>query len=145
MVSISAIARSWGTSRPYASKCVNHRSCPRTSLEAANEWREYCASTRPPTNSKQIAKLLGDDDSEGVSKRTADNPPPPSLHSLHNALEAAICAQEQAFCLVQEAIGAATDSKMAMLLAVHNRALELRLRAEAQYRQALEPQKGRHC
>jgi hypothetical protein len=62
----------------------------------------------------------------------------PSIDSLHDTLDAAICAQEQAFCLVQEAIGEATDSKMAILLAVHNRALELRLKAESQYREALE-------
>ena len=67
-----------------------------------------------------------------------DNPPPPSLESLHDALEAAIDAQEQAFWLLQEANGEATESKMAMLLAVHNKALELRLRAEAQYRDALK-------
>jgi hypothetical protein len=45
-VSISAIARDWGTSRPYVSRCVNHRGCPKTSLRAAREWRECYASTR---------------------------------------------------------------------------------------------------
>jgi len=84
-------------------------------------------------------KLLGDDDdSEGVSKHRTDNPPPSSLDSLHDALEAAIAAQEQAFWSLQEADAEATDSKMAMLLALHNKALELRLRAEAQYREALK-------
>jgi hypothetical protein len=57
---------------------------------------------------------------------------------LHDALEAAIAGQEQAFWLLQEGVGEASDSKMAMLLAVHNKALELRLRAEAQYREALK-------
>ena len=101
-------------------------------LQAAREWREDCASKRPSTNPRQIAKLLGeDDDSEAFSKHRTDNPPPPSLESLHDALEAAIVAQEQASWLLQEATGEATDSKMAMLLAVHNKALELRLKAEA--------------
>jgi hypothetical protein len=137
--SISEIARDWGVSRPYVSRCVNQRGCPTTSLEAAREWREYCASSRPPTNPKQIAKLLGDDDdSEGVSKHRRNNPPSPSIDSLHDALEAAIAAQEQAHWLLVEGIGEANDSKMAMLLAVHNKALELRLRAEAQYRDALK-------
>jgi hypothetical protein len=139
MVSVSEIARDWGVSRPYVSRCTNHLGCPRTSLQAAREWREYCASKRPPTNPKQIAKLLGeDDDSEGFSKSRTDNPAPPSLDSLHDALEAAIDAQERAFWLLQEANGEASDSKMAMLLAVHNKALELRLRAEAEYRNALK-------
>ena len=131
MVTISAIAKSWGTSRPYASRCVNHLGCPRTSLQAAQEWREYCASKRPPTNPKQIAKLFGDDDNDSECS-------PTSLDSLRDALQAAIAAQEQASWLLQEATGEANGSKMAMLLAVHNKALELRLKAEAQYRDALK-------
>ena len=139
MPTIAAIARDWRVSRPYVSRCVHQRGCPTTSLQAAREWREYCASSRPPTNPKQIAKLLGDDDQcKGVSKFRTDNPASPSIDSLQEALEAAIEAQEQAFWLLQEANGEATDSKMAMLLAVHNKALELRLKAEAAYRDALK-------
>jgi hypothetical protein len=150
MPSISEIARDWGTSRPYVSRCCNHLGCPTTSLEAAREWREMCASRRPPTNPKQIAKLFQEDNgdseesilSRAVSKQKIDNPPPPSPDSLHDALDAAIAAQEQAFWSLQEANGEATDSKMAMLLAVHNKALELRLRAEAQYREALKQRRS---
>jgi len=146
MPSISAIARDWGTSRPYVSKCVHQRGCPTTSLRAAREWREYCASKRPPTNPKQIARLFEEDDADlktsqlytGACNDSRDNPPPPSLGSLHDALEAAIAAQEQAYCLLEGAIGDIKESKMAMLLAVHNKALELRLRAEAEYRNALK-------
>ena len=46
MVSISAIARDWCVSRPYVSRCVNHRGCPKTSLQDAREWRECYASNR---------------------------------------------------------------------------------------------------
>jgi hypothetical protein len=84
------------------------------------------------------ADLKTSGQSNGFSDNTRGNPPPPSLDSLHDALEAAIDAQEQAFWLLQEANGEATESKMAMLLAVHNKALELRLRAEAEYRDALK-------
>jgi hypothetical protein len=76
--------------------------------------------------------------SDGSFDDRRDNPPPPSLDSLHDALEAAIAAQEQAYCLLEGAIGETKESKMGMLLAVHNKALELRLKAEAQYRDALE-------
>jgi hypothetical protein len=146
MPTISEISRDWGVSRPYVSKCVHRRGCPTTSLQAAREWRQYCASSRPPTSFKQIAKLLGEDDpdlkipsrSGGASNDRVDAPLPPSIESLHDALEAAIAAQEQASWLLQEATGEAGDSKMAMLLAVHNKALELRLKAEAQYRDALK-------
>jgi hypothetical protein len=135
--SISAIARDWGTSRPYVSRCVHQRCCPTTSLQAAREWRETCASSRAPTNPKQIARLL---EEEAKSARTdvpgrgfsgTQTHPVSSIDSLHDALDAAICAQEQAFSLVQEAMGEATKSNMGILLAVHNKALELRLRADA--------------
>ena len=46
MASISAIARDWRVSRPYVSRCVNHRGCPTSSLADAAEWREYYASKR---------------------------------------------------------------------------------------------------
>jgi hypothetical protein len=57
MVSISAIAIDWKTSRPYVSRCVNHRGCPKSSLAEAREWRECYASKRPPTNERSIARL----------------------------------------------------------------------------------------
>ena len=47
MASISAIARDWRVSRPYVSRCVNHRGCPTSSLADAREWRECYASNRP--------------------------------------------------------------------------------------------------
>lgn len=113
---------------------------PTGSFEEARVWRETCASPaeRRPAP-KQIARLLeeeSNDSGTGVPGRelsgTQTHPfPLPSIDSLRDALDAAICAQEQAFCLVLEAIGEAKDSKMAMLLAVHNR--------------ALEHQEGRHC
>jgi hypothetical protein len=47
MASKSAIARDWRVSRPYVSRCVNHRGRPTSSLSDAREWREYYASKRP--------------------------------------------------------------------------------------------------
>src|SRR5262245_30948361 len=47
MVSKAAIARDWKTSRPYVSRCVNHRGCPTTSLADAREWRACYASNCP--------------------------------------------------------------------------------------------------
>ena len=58
MPSISAIARDWRVSRPYVSRCVNHRDCPRTSLQAAREWRDCYASTR--ANQRWIAQQTDD-------------------------------------------------------------------------------------
>jgi len=49
MPSISAIARDWRVSRPYVSRCVNHRGCPTTSLQDARRWRACYASNRAST------------------------------------------------------------------------------------------------
>ncbi len=54
MPSISAIARDWRVSRPYVSRCVNHRGCPTSSLQEAREWRACYASTR--ANQKWLAQ-----------------------------------------------------------------------------------------
>lgn len=152
-VSISAIARDWGTSRPYASRCVNRHDCPTTSLMAAREWRESCAMTRAPTNPVQIKRMLEEEDRTFQAQpptakcpgHKTDHPPPSSIDSLHDALDNAIFASEQASCLLQESIGDGKDSKVAMLLAVHNKALELRLKAQAQYREALERRRSSQC
>src|SRR5262249_29435158 len=47
MPNISEIARDWGCDRSWVSRCVNKRGCPTDSLEAAREWRECYASSRP--------------------------------------------------------------------------------------------------
>jgi hypothetical protein len=56
MVSKAAISRDWHVSRPYVSRCVNHRGCPRGSLQEARDWRDLNARKRPPTNPKSIAR-----------------------------------------------------------------------------------------
>jgi hypothetical protein len=81
--SISAIAIDWKTSRPYVSRCVNHRGCPKSSLAEAREWRECYASKRPPTNQKSIARQ---------TEHEQDNNLPES-----NALIALATAKEIAF------------------------------------------------
>jgi hypothetical protein len=112
MPSISAIARDWSVSRPYASRCINHLGCPTTSLEAARQWRQENASRRSPTNPRQIAKLLGEDDTdsnliarrEDSSEYKAKAYSPLPIDSLHKAFKAAIVAQERAFGLLVETI-----------------------------------------
>jgi hypothetical protein len=71
-----------------------------------------------------------------------DNPHitrPPSLDSLRDAVDAAIEASETASRLLLEAEAEGSkDSKLAMLLAVHSKAIEVRLKAETHYREELE-------
>jgi hypothetical protein len=147
MPSISAIARDWGTSRPYVSRCVHHRGCPTTSLHEAREWRDTCASSRPPTNPKQIARLLEeeeDDSTKTPARRKnffedkAYVTRLPSLDSLRDAVDASIEASETASRLLLEATVEGKESKIAMLLAVHRKAIEMRLKAETHYREELE-------
>jgi hypothetical protein len=147
MPSISAIARDWGTSRPYVSRWVHRRGCPTTSLEAAREWRESCASSRAPTNPKQIARLLEGEEDDSIKtaarrKNFFEDKPHvtrlPSLDSLRDAVDAAIEASETASRLLLEATVEGKESKIAMLLAVHNKAIEMRLKAETHYREELE-------
>jgi hypothetical protein len=60
MVSKAAISRDWHVSRPYVSRCVNHRGCPTGSLQEARVWRDLNARKRPPTNPKSIARATED-------------------------------------------------------------------------------------
>jgi hypothetical protein len=62
----------------------------------------------------------------------------PSLDSLRDAVDAAIEASETASRLLLEATVEGKESKIAMLLAVHRKAIEMRLKAETHYREELE-------
>ena len=61
-----------------------------------------------------------------------------SLDSLYDALEVAVFAQQQTFCLLTKAIVESTDSKIAVLFAKHNNALKIWFEADTRYREALE-------
>jgi hypothetical protein len=70
MPNLSAIARDWGVSRPYVSKCVHHRGCPTSSLEEARRWRDENARRRPPTDQKSLARVLAE---EGATDSPEDS------------------------------------------------------------------------
>jgi hypothetical protein len=137
MPSQSEIARDWKVSREYVHQCVK-KGCPTDSLENARNWRNCCATSRAPTNPKQIARLLeeGNDDAmkaDPPSKKYSKHKPSvtrlPSIDSHRDTLDAAIEASEVAFRLLQEAIVEAKGLKTAMLV---------RLEAETRYREELE-------
>jgi hypothetical protein len=65
---ISAITKDWLVSRPYVSRCVNHRGCPTSSLADAQEWRECYASKR--ANQKRLAQQT---DEQGDTNPAEDN------------------------------------------------------------------------
>src|SRR6266496_1912243 len=143
MPSQSAIARDWKVSREYLHQCVK-RGCPTTSFQEARLWRESCATSRAPTNPKQMARMLeeeGDDSmkADARRKRVFEDKPHkarlPSIDSLWDTLYAAIEATETTSRLLQEATVEGSDSKIAVLLVMHSKAIKVKLKAETQYRE----------
>jgi hypothetical protein len=141
----SEIARAWRTSRNYVHKCVHKRDCPTQSLEAANAWRDTYARQRPPTDVKQLQQLLDEDDDlpkgpvcrKKLLHNKFNEPRLPS-GSLEYALHCARLAEEMASTLLREAIGEQRDSKIVARLAIYNKSLEGRLKAEKWYREEVE-------
>jgi hypothetical protein len=150
MLTPTEISKSWQTHRTYVVKCIK-KGCPTDSFENARLWRSAHTTQRATTSPVQIAKQLGeekDDDSPEaragrkeyyVNKRNgATLSKEPTDASLDDALFAAIYASEEAFRLLQEAMIEGKTSKIGGILSIHNKALEVRFRAEQSYREELE-------
>lgn len=133
MLSHGQIARDWGTSREYVTKCVK-KGCPIDSFEAARLWRDAHARQRPPTNPKQLARL----EDSGVPRVTVSVTPSKTMdETLQNAIRAA----DEAWRLLSEAMLEGKDSKISIRLGVHNKAVEARIRAETMIREEQERRK----
>jgi len=145
MPTVSEYARKRGVSHQYISKLVK-KGLPLASYEAADQWIGVNASSKAPTNPKQIARMVGEDNNSSETHPRGEELPehqirkhsPTSLDSLHDALEVAVFAQEQTFCLLTKAIAESTDPKIAVLFAKHNKALKIWLEADTRYREALK-------
>jgi hypothetical protein len=145
MPTVSEYARKRGVSHQYISKLVK-KGLPLDSYEAADRWIRVNASSKAPTNPKQIARVVGEDNNGSKTHLRGEELPEhqigkrstTSLDSLHDALEVAVFAQEETFCLLTKAIAESTDSKIAVLFAKHNKALKIWLEADTRYREALE-------
>jgi hypothetical protein len=141
------IARAWGVSRAYITKLVK-KGMPLNSFEASKFWREAHASKRATTSPVQIARQLQeekDDDAPEVRshrKRYLEGKPDrmhlPPGNSLDDALSKVIEASDESFRLLKEAMIEGRDNKIGVRLAVFNKALEGRFRAEQAYREEKE-------
>ena len=137
MPTVSEYARKRGVSHQYISKLVK-KGLPLDSYEAADRWIRVNASSKAPTNPKQIARVVGEDNNGSKTHLRGEELPEhqigkrstTSLDSLHDALEVAVFAQEETFCLLTKAIAESTDSKIAVLFAKHNKALKIWLEAD---------------
>jgi hypothetical protein len=146
-LTLGAIAKDWNVSKPYVHRCVKH-GCPTDSLEAARLWREAHASSKASTNSKQIAKQLGEGQSRSSCKqrpaskrelqRNQDHAEEPSSDQFADAVDSNVKAQREAWRLLQEAMIEGKDSKIAVRLASHTRSVEALIKASVQQREELE-------
>jgi hypothetical protein len=60
MPTVSEYARARGVSHQYISKLVK-KGMPLTSFEAADQFREAHASSKPPTNPTRIARMIDEE------------------------------------------------------------------------------------
>jgi len=142
--SAADIARDWGVSRAYVSKC-KAKGCPTDSLEAARAWRNENAKYGIGYRSKTGAN--SPEDAEPKASATA---PPVStispvqslnLTSLKDSLNAAIQVEQEAHRLVLDA--QRTSEKTSILEArirAYNNARDGRFNAERAFREEMERQ-----
>ncbi len=141
------IARAWGVSRAYITKLVK-KGMPLNSFEASKFWRETQASKRATTSPVQIARQLQEEEDDDAPearvrrKRYLEGKPHrmhlPPENSLDDALSKVIEASDESFRLLKEAMIEGRDNKIGVRLAVFNKALEGRFRAEQAYREEKE-------
>lgn len=153
MPSIREIAKDWGVSHPYVAKCLK-KGCPTDSYENARKWREDNASRRAPTDQKSLARIVAeekqDDSPEARGRRKEyledkEDSTLPSLPDLPKgdplefARERSLRAAEEAWKLLEVAmLDPEKTSTVAMLVAIHNKAIEALVKTETMIREELE-------
>lgn len=131
MLKQADIARAFGCTRSYVNQLVK-RGMPLTSFEDARLWRDAHARRRATTSAKQLEKLNDD-----YSRDPRSNGSTPAV-SMEDTLRNAIKAADEAWRLLSEAMLEGKDSKISVRLAVHNKAIEARIKAETMIREEQE-------
>ena len=141
----AAIAREWGTSRAYVSKCIA-KGCPTNSLEAAAAWRAAKAVYGVGYRSKS-AKALAPlpaalasavDAAAAAANSQSDAPPLKDLSTVDQSLRAAIEVEQEAYRLAMEAHKLQNDALLAVRIQSYNKARDGRLDAERLVTEYLE-------
>ena len=141
------IAKDWGCSRAYASKCIG-RGCPNDTLEKARAWRVEHAKYGVGYRSKGGAGVLaahGEGDVPAAKSPPGKKDTSPTelrdLSSIESSLTAAIEVEQQAHRLVIEAQKAKTDAILSVRIAAYSKAQANRLEAEERVQKYLLAQR----
>lgn len=146
------IAKVWGCSRAYASKCIG-KGCPTDSIEKANAWRVenskygvgYRSKGGPARPLSPDASGAGTDDAERASQKKRDKDTSPTetrdLSSIESSLIAAIEVEQEAHRLVIEAQKERKDAILSVRIAAYSKAQGNRLEAEERVQKYLLAQR----
>lgn len=143
------IAKAWGCSRAYASKCIG-KGCPTDSIEKANAWRVETSKYGVGYRSKGGAGIAAPPTAPPEATTPAKHAPrardtsPTELRDLSNiesSLVAAIEVEQEAHRLVIEAQKARTDNILAVRIAAYSKAQANRLEAEERVQKYLLAQR----
>jgi hypothetical protein len=146
MPTVSEYARARGVSHQYISKLVK-KGMPLTSFEAADQFREAHASSKPPTNPTRIARMIDEEPPRYSLSDTSEQPlrkggVNPAKHSSGSTLETTVMnahrAAGEAWRLLHEAMIEGKASKIQVLLSIHNKAVDALFTVESAYRTELE-------
>jgi len=138
--SAADIARDWGVSRAYVSKC-KAKGCPTDSLEAARAWRSENAKYGVGYRSKAAPS----DAPPPTTPAAASSSPEPvrslNLTSLKDSLNAAIQVEQEAHRLVADAQrNCEKTSILEARIRAYNNARDGRFNAERAFREEMERQ-----
>src|SRR6266481_5419236 len=146
MPTISEYARAHGVSHQYISKLVK-KGMPLTTFEAADQFREAHANSKPPTNPTRIARTINEQHPHVSLSNEPQQPvcrhrSNPAEHSSESALNMAVVnsrrTADEAWRLLYEAMIEGRASKIQVLLSIHNKAVDALFTAETAYRDELE-------
>lgn len=129
MPTVTEIAKHWGTSQPYASKCKK-AGCPTHSLKAADQWRAAHASKRA-TGAKEpeVEKRRGRPMKPLEPSDTGD-PMQDTINDMHAAAKSAFRAYQRAL--------AGNLSTQSARLSEHSRAQVAKVAVEKSCREEME-------
>jgi hypothetical protein len=142
------IARHLKVSRAYICKLVK-RGMPLDSFQLAKDWKDAHASSRAPTDAKQLARLIAEEngDSPAIRRKECFKAKPvrhvrsTAEDTLDEALYDAIEAAREAYRLLREAMLEDKDQKISVRIGLFNKASENRFKAETAHREELERRK----
>jgi hypothetical protein len=140
MLTLKEIAQDWGCTPQYVSLCVK-QGCPKEDFESARLWRNAHttrASKKDPV--KNVTPGLHSIPlEEQLARQYTDDPKIiAELAELFKTIVNSARAAEAAWQMLDEAFVEGKPSKISMLLNLHSKAVEARVKAERMVREELE-------